>query len=359
MILKKPVNVRDAIKEAKDKGFRRANKYLANLAVPLLEPDSHYPEEVKLCKTMLQKLVNENSNLVKRPTLFETLCALGVEPVDIKDTVMGEVVSDRLPIRTKAEAWEIALANMPLLKKAIRYNRLDKIPGSKNVDIESIARIEMFKTALYWDPDKGAFSTYLFQNLRRCSRAIRMERGLVRFPEHVSQGIAQFQMYMRKYGATKRRYAKITGLPMAKVDKLARYAQLLDCSTNPIPLSTVFDSEPRDYTINKDGDGRKDTIRLKDIDPELLMLMKITPYEEFSEIDLFEKAQIILKTLNFKEERILKLRFGIELDDQLTLEDVGKIFFVTRERIRQIEAQALRKMCHPLRSGKLKGFIET
>jgi RNA polymerase primary sigma factor len=75
-------------------------------------------------------------------------------------------------------------------------------------------------------------------------------------------------------------------------------------------------------------------------------------------LDLKDHTASVLSTLTPREERIIKMRFGFEDGTQRTLEEVGQIFSVTRERIRQIEAKALRKLRHPSRSGKLRVFLE-
>jgi RNA polymerase primary sigma factor len=85
----------------------------------------------------------------------------------------------------------------------------------------------------------------------------------------------------------------------------------------------------------------------------------LSPQESVINMNLVEQAQKVLKTLNQREEKVLRLRFGIGVKSDHTLEEVGQEFSVTRERIRQIEAKALRKLRHPLRSKQLKGFIES
>ena len=160
---------------------------------------------------------------------------------------------------------------------------------------------------------------------------------------------------MKRRGATRKKYAEKTGFPMSKVNRIARYYDLLICSIKLIRVDTIRDTEQHDYNNENNGEGGRETIRLKDIDPELVRLMEITPYDEFLPDDLKEKLEIAIKMLDPKQEEILRLRFGFQ-DDELTLEEVGEIFSLTRERIRQLEAKALRKMRHPIRSGKLKDF---
>ncbi len=84
----------------------------------------------------------------------------------------------------------------------------------------------------------------------------------------------------------------------------------------------------------------------------------VSPSDAVINLNLKDKTEQVLKTLTPREEKVIKLRFGIGDGSEHTLEEVGQIFEVTRERIRQIEAKALRKLRHPSRSRKLKAFLE-
>jgi RNA polymerase primary sigma factor len=102
--------------------------------------------------------------------------------------------------------------------------------------------------------------------------------------------------------------------------------------------------------IGEDGDTRlAELIEDKGI---------VSPSEAVVSLDLKEQMASMLKTLTPREERIIKMRFGLDDGSERTLEEVGQSFAVTRERIRQIEAKALRKLRHPSRSGKLRAFLE-
>jgi RNA polymerase primary sigma factor len=125
-------------------------------------------------------------------------------------------------------------------------------------------------------------------------------------------------------------------MPIDKVRKVLKIAK------EPISLETP---------IGEDEDSHLgDFIEDKSI---------MSPQESVINMNLVEQAQKVLKTLNQREEKVLRLRFGIGVKSDHTLEEVGQEFSVTRERIRQIEAKALRKLRHPLRSKQLKGFIES
>jgi RNA polymerase primary sigma factor len=85
---------------------------------------------------------------------------------------------------------------------------------------------------------------------------------------------------------------------------------------------------------------------------------EISPVEAVMNVNVQERTAHVLRTLNPREEKIIRMRFGMEDDSEHTLEEVGRAFSVTRERIRQIEAKALRKLRHPSRSRELKSFLD-
>jgi RNA polymerase primary sigma factor len=123
-------------------------------------------------------------------------------------------------------------------------------------------------------------------------------------------------------------------VPVASVRKALKFAQ------QPISLETPI--------------GQEEDSHLQDV---LEDRAAVSPAEAAINVNLKEQTAQILRTLTAREERIVKMRFGLEDGSEHTLEEVGENFQVTRERIRQIEAKALRKLRHPSRSGKLKIFV--
>jgi RNA polymerase primary sigma factor len=124
-------------------------------------------------------------------------------------------------------------------------------------------------------------------------------------------------------------------LPVGKVRKVLRIAQ------EPISLETPVGEEEESHL----GDFVVDEATL-------------SPVEQIINLNIHEQTAEVLKTLSPREEKIIRLRFGLEDGSEHTLEEVGQSFAVTRERIRQIEAKALRKLRHPSRSYRLKTFLE-
>jgi RNA polymerase primary sigma factor len=129
--------------------------------------------------------------------------------------------------------------------------------------------------------------------------------------------------------------AKRMDIPVAKVRMVLKIRQV------PISLETP---------IGKEGDSHLGEL----IEDRAV----ISPAEAVINVNLKEQTANMLRTLTPREEKVIKMRFGLEDGSEKTLEEVGQCFAVTRERIRQIEAKALRKLRHPSRSLKLKSFLE-
>jgi RNA polymerase primary sigma factor len=124
-------------------------------------------------------------------------------------------------------------------------------------------------------------------------------------------------------------------IPVSKVRKVLKIAQ------EPISLETPI--------------GEEEDSHLGDFIPDTNV---VSPSDAVITLNLKEQTDNVLKTLTPREERVIKMRFGVGEGSEHTLEEVGQSFAVTRERIRQIEAKALRKLRHPSRSRRLKPFLE-
>ena len=155
--------------------------------------------------------------------------------------------------------------------------------------------------------------------------------------ETINKTIRVSRKLLAEYGRepTSEEIAKVMGVPVEKVD------DILKISKEPVSMDTPIgeeeDSHLGDFIPDEDAPA---------------------PAEAASRTLLKEQLSEILGTLTPREEKVLRLRFGLEDGRPRTLEEVGKEFDVTRERIRQIEAKALRKLRHPSRSKKLKDFLD-
>jgi RNA polymerase primary sigma factor len=186
------------------------------------------------------------------------------------------------------------------------------------------------------------FSTYATWWIRQAvSRAIADQARTIRVPVHmietINKQIRTSRQMVQELGRepTSEELAKRLEIPVEKVRKTKKIAQ------HPISLETPIGEEEDSHL----GDFIED----KEV---------TSPADAAIKIDLTEQTASLLKTLTPREERIIKMRFGMEDGSEHTLEEVGQTFAVTRERIRQIEAKALRKLRHPSRSGKLRSFLQ-
>ena len=186
------------------------------------------------------------------------------------------------------------------------------------------------------------FSTYATWWIRQAiTRAIADQARTIRIPVHMIETINKLvrtsRYLVQEMGRepNPEEIAEKMELPVEKVHKVLRIAK------EPISLETPIGEEENGHL----GDFIED----KSI---------VSPVESVVNLNLSEQTQRILSTLTPREEKVLRMRFGIGEKADYTLEEVGQDFAVTRERIRQIEAKALRKLRHPTRSRRLKGFIE-
>ena len=281
---------------------------------------------------------NKDQFKLIRERLIEISNKLGMSVTDFKKLVSRVQKGEKESRIAKKEMVE---ANLRLvISIAKKYTNR----GLQFLDLIQEGNIGLMKAVDKFEYRRGyKFSTYATWWIRQAiTRSIADQARTIRIPVHMIETINKIvrtqRLILSEFGreATPEELAKKLRMPLDKVRKV------LKISKEPVSLEKPVGDE-EDSSL---GDFIEDTKAL-------------APLEQAIKSNLGEATTKILSTLTPREERVLRMRFGVGMNTDHTLEEVGLQFSVTRERIRQIEAKALRKLKHPSRSKQLKSFLES
>ena len=285
------------------------------------ELKKEYRRQQRNCKADLEKMEQE----------------AGLSYVELKRTQREITQGD---IDAEYAKRELIEANLRLVVSiAKKYTNR----GLQFLDLIQEGNIGLMKAVDKFEYRRGyKFSTYATWWIRQAiTRAIADQARTIRIPVHMIETINKLirtsRQLVQELGRepTSEEIAKRMDIPVAKVRKVLKIAQ------EPISLETPIGEEEDSHL----GDFIEDR-------------GVVSPAEAVINVNLKEQTAHVLRTLTPREEKVIKMRFGLEDGSEHTLEEVGQSFAVTRERIRQIEAKALRKLRHPSRSRKLRAFMD-
>jgi RNA polymerase primary sigma factor len=317
--------------------MRLYNRFKRQVARRDMERATATINEMSLSFREIEKMLKKLQYIGKQ---VERGITAEMEKLGLDEAALKDIVSriDKEEVRVKVAKDELCKANLRLVVSiAKKYvNR-----GLTLLDLIQEGNIGLMKAADRYESGKGTkFSTYSTWWIRqRITRAILDQARTIRLPVHLIEESTRISRIYTKFMREKGRepapeeVAKIMGLSVVRVNEILRAIQ------EPVSLETPILAEEKE---------------LKDV---IIDEKSVSPFKTLENNEASSRIEEVLSSLTEREEKIIRMRFGIGVGSEHTLEEVGKYFNLTRERIRQIEIKALKKLRHPARSKLLREYV--
>jgi RNA polymerase primary sigma factor len=356
------IAIRDLIELGKSKGSLTNQEIMDALGEADIEPDQMVrfydrmeQQGIEIVENSVEEILLDDINFnITTGEDAENVGDISLDGMFIEDPVKAYLKEiGRVKLLSSEEEIELAIRIMdgdPAAKKRLSEANLRLVVsiakrylgrGMQFLDLIQEGNLGLIKAVEKFDYTKGfKFSTYATWWIRQAiTRSIADQARTIRIPVHMVETINKVKraksvlLHENAHEPTPEDIAAYLEMPVDKVREILRVSQ------EPVSLETPI--------------GEEEDSHLGDFIPDD---DATAPDDAVSNIMLKKQMEEVLDTLTPREKRVIKLRFGLEDGRSRTLEEVGKEFNVTRERIRQIEAKAIRKLRHPNRSNKLKGY---
>ena len=323
-----------------------SNIYNRSTAVGMVEPDKMFDKDIKASDLEDEEEDDENSLTMPKGVAVDDPVRMYLREIGrIKLLNSEQEVELAKKIIAGGKPGEIAKKKLVQANLRLVVSIAKKYVGRGMLFLDLIqeGNLGLIRAAEKFDYERGyKFSTYATWWIRQAiTRAIADQARTIRIPVHMVETINKLKKVTRKLAQdlsrkpSEEELSEAMGITINKLREIIKVAQ--EPLSLEIPIGKEEDSRLGDFIEDKDADAPVMTVA-----------------HELLREDLHE----VLGSLSPRERDVLRLRFGMDDGRQRTLEEVGQLFGVTRERIRQIEAKALRKLRHPNRSKRLKEYIE-